>query len=106
MSIAKIDQLDLYDGPTPDKPKQGGLLDARMGTIDRNFKCQTCGESMTDCPGHFSHMELAKPVFHPGTLLFLCIDLHLLVGFLTKTKKVLETVCYYCSKIKVRSIII
>lgn len=48
------------------KPKMGGLMDPRMGTIDRNFKCQTCGEGMSECPGHFGHIELARPVFHPG----------------------------------------
>ena len=21
---------------------------------------------MTECPGHFGHIDLAKPVFHPG----------------------------------------
>lgn len=42
-------------------------MDPRMGTIDRNFKCQTCGEGMSECPGHFGHIELARPVFHPGT---------------------------------------
>jgi DNA-directed RNA polymerase II subunit RPB1 len=51
---------------TGHKPKMGGLMDPRMGTIDRNFKCQTCGESMSECPGHFGHIELARPVFHPG----------------------------------------
>ncbi|XP_069180838.1 DNA-directed RNA polymerase II subunit RPB1-like [Procambarus clarkii] len=40
---------------------------------------------MTDCPGHFGHLELAKPVFH--------------VGFLTKTMKILRCVCFYCSKL-------
>ena len=51
------------------KPKMAGLMDPRMGTIDRNFKCQTCGEGMSECPGHFGHIELARPVFHPGMLL-------------------------------------
>lgn len=41
---------------------------------------------MTDCPGHFGHIELAKPVFHPG--------------FLVKIKKVLESVCCACGKVK------
>lgn len=41
---------------------------------------------MSVCPGHFGHIELAKPVFH--------------VGFMTKIKKVLETVCVNCGKIK------
>jgi DNA-directed RNA polymerase II subunit RPB1 len=55
---------------TGHRPKLGGLMDPRMGTIDRNFKCQTCGESMSECPGHFGHIELARPVFHPGAWLF------------------------------------
>jgi hypothetical protein len=58
------------------KPKLGGLMDPRMGTIDRNFKCQTCGEGMSECPGHFGHIELARPVFHPGIFnAFPCLPL-------------------------------
>jgi DNA-directed RNA polymerase II subunit RPB1 len=51
---------------TGQKPKMGGLADPRLGTIDRNYKCQTCGEGMAECPGHFGHIELARPVFHIG----------------------------------------
>lgn len=89
------------------KPKMGGLMDPRMGTIDRNFKCQTCGEGMSECPGHFGHIELARPVFHPGmfyppvaapalysTLRFL------LLGFIVKAKKILESICINCGKLK------
>ncbi|ORY05979.1 beta and beta-prime subunits of DNA dependent RNA-polymerase [Basidiobolus meristosporus CBS 931.73] len=68
------------------KPKTGGLLDPRMGTIDRNYKCQSCGEGMVECPGHFGHIELAKPVYH--------------VGFIVKVKKILQCVCFFCSKLK------
>ena len=42
---------------------------------------------MTECPGHFGHLELAKPVFH--------------IGFLTKCIKILRCVCFYCSKMLV-----
>ena len=28
--------------------------------------CATCGENMSECPGHFGHIELAVPVFHIG----------------------------------------
>lgn len=45
---------------------------------------------MTECPGHFGHIELAKPVFH--------------VGFLGKTMKVLRCVCFFCSKLLVDSV--
>jgi DNA-directed RNA polymerase II subunit RPB1 len=86
------------------KPKMGGLMDPRMGTIDRNFKCQTCGEGMSECPGHFGHIELARPVFHPGEysaylvssrLLFTCLK-----GFIIKVKKILECICVNCGKLK------
>lgn len=63
--MAKIEHPEVMD-ETTHKPKMGGLMDPRMGTIDRNFKCQTCGEGMSECPGHFGHIELARPVFHPG----------------------------------------
>lgn len=45
---------------------------------------------MTECPGHFGHIELAKPVFH--------------VGFITKIMKVLRCVCFFCSKLLVDSV--
>lgn len=69
------------------RPKLGGLMDPRQGVIDRNSRCQTCAGNMTECPGHFGHIDLAKPVFH--------------VGFITKTMKILRCVCFYCSKLLV-----
>ena len=41
---------------------------------------------MAECPGHFGVIKLATPVFH--------------YGFMTKVKKILETVCHNCGKIK------
>ncbi|KAF9466907.1 beta and beta-prime subunits of DNA dependent RNA-polymerase [Collybia nuda] len=84
-SVAKIEHPEVMDEATH-KPKTGGLMDPRMGTIDRNFKCQTCGEGMSECPGHFGHIELARPVFHPG--------------FIVKVKKILESICVNCGKLK------
>ncbi|XP_033231240.1 DNA-directed RNA polymerase II subunit RPB1 [Belonocnema kinseyi] len=69
------------------RPKQGGLMDPRQGVIDKNSRCQTCAGNMTECPGHFGHIDLAKPVFH--------------CGFITKTIKILRCVCFYCSKMLV-----
>ena len=62
-------------------------MDPRQGAVDRASRCQTCAGNMTECPGHFGHIDLAKPVFHPG--------------FLTKTMKMLRCVCFYCSKLLV-----
>lgn len=70
---------------TQTRAKIGGLNDPRLGSIDRNLKCQTCQEGMNECPGHFGHIDLAKPVFH--------------VGFIAKIKKVCECVCMHCGKL-------
>ncbi|OXA46492.1 DNA-directed RNA polymerase II subunit RPB1 [Folsomia candida] len=69
------------------RPKLCGLMDPRQGVIDRNSRCLTCTGTQTECPGHFGHIDLAKPVYHPG--------------FLGKTVKVLRCVCFYCSKMLV-----
>lgn len=45
---------------------------------------------MTECPGHFGHIELAKPVFH--------------VGFISKIMKVMRCVCFFCSKLLVDAV--
>ena len=82
-------------------------MDPRLGTIDRNFKCQTCGEGMSECPGHFGHIELARPVFHPG--MSLCdsstvVSDALRTGFIVKVKKILECICVNCGRLKADSV--
>jgi len=69
------------------RPKLGGLMDPRQGVIDRLSRCQSCAGNLTECPGHFGHLELCKPVYH--------------CGFLPKIVKVLRCVCFYCSKMLV-----
>lgn len=68
------------------KPRDQGLNDPRLGSIDRQYKCATCDQNMAECPGHFGHIELAKPVYHPG--------------FIKKIKKLLEMVCHNCGRVK------
>jgi DNA-directed RNA polymerase beta' subunit len=82
MSVALIDSGETYERG---KPKQGGMSDPRMGTIDRTMKCESCGCDKNECPGHFGHIELAKPMFH--------------IGFLKTVLKVLRCVCYNCSRL-------
>ncbi|PWN50403.1 putative RPO21-DNA-directed RNA polymerase II, 215 kd subunit [Violaceomyces palustris] len=84
ISVAKIEIAEIKD--ESGKPRIGGLSDPRLGTMDRNFKCQTCGEGQHECPGHFGHIDLARPVFH--------------VGYLGKVKKLLECICTHCGKVK------
>lgn len=71
---------------TRQRARDKGPNDPHLGTTDRNFKCLTCEEDMVECPGHFGVIKLAEPCYHHG--------------FLNKVKRVLETVCHNCGKIK------
>ena len=63
----------------------GGINDLRMGTVDKQLFCETCRCNFEQCPGHFGHIELAKPVYH--------------VGFIEECRKILKCVCFNCSKL-------
>ncbi|KAL1540072.1 DNA-directed RNA polymerase II subunit rpb1 [Salvia divinorum] len=82
MSVVHIEHSETTERG---KPKVGGLSDPRLGTIDRKMKCETCMANMADCPGHFGHLELAKPMFH--------------IGFMKTVLSILRSVCFNCSKI-------
>jgi DNA-directed RNA polymerase II subunit RPB1 len=56
-----------------------------MGTMDKHLNCYTCKGTQVDCPGHFGHIELARPVYH--------------VGLIDYVLRVLRCVCYNCSKL-------
>ena len=56
-----------------------------MGTVDKQLLCKTCNCNFENCPGHFGHIELAKPVYH--------------IGFIEECKKILSCVCFNCSKL-------
>ncbi|TMW63060.1 hypothetical protein Poli38472_005678 [Pythium oligandrum] len=73
-------------------PVIGGIGDPRMGTCDFRARCKTCdctysgsGGKVNDCPGHFGHIELARPMFH--------------LGFIKEVLKILRSVCFHCSKV-------
>ncbi|KAK7486909.1 hypothetical protein BaRGS_00021880 [Batillaria attramentaria] len=69
------------------RSKLGGLMDPRQGVVDRTSRCATCAGTMAECPGHFGHIELARPVFH--------------VSLLGRVVKVLRCVCFFCAKLRV-----
>ncbi|GJU57348.1 copia protein [Tanacetum coccineum] len=48
------------------KLKVAGFSDPRLRTMDRKMYCETCMANMAVCPGHFGHIELAKPMVHIG----------------------------------------
>lgn len=81
-SVVNVKENDIYDDTTGE-PKKEGINDYRMGTMDLDRLCNTCMGSQTDCPGHFGHIELCKPVFHANLLDY--------------SRKVLKAVCFNCS---------
>ena len=62
-----------------------GPLDGRMGISNKTGKCQTCGESLQACNGHFGHVRLVLPVFH--------------VGYFKRVIGILQEICKECSHI-------
>ena len=65
MSVCHIEYPETMDEQRM-RPREKGLNDPKLGSIDRSVACGTCGEDMLECPGHFGHIELAVPVFHVG----------------------------------------
>ena len=83
MSAARIITADTYD--EDGLPIPSGLMDQRLGTIEPGQRCQTCGNLVSNCMGHFGHIELARPVIH--------------VGYSKKVLKVLRSICPECSRL-------
>lgn len=83
MSVRKIIWADTYDDDGFPYPQ--GLMDLNLGVIDPGLRCKTCDNKASDCPGHFGHIELAKPVIH--------------VGYTRLIRKLLRVTCRSCSHI-------
>ena len=81
-SVVEIVKHETYD---KDIPVIKGLFDPRMGTTDMDKICGTCGQNNINCPGHFGHIELARPVYH--------------YQFINIILKILKCTCIHCSNL-------
>ncbi len=63
----------------------GGLLDSRMGVLERGSICPTDGLDYIQSPGYNGHIELAKPVFY--------------TQFLPQIIQICKCTCFMCSKL-------
>ena len=63
-------------------PKHGGLLDLRMGPVERNLVCKTCLKDCLDCSSHPGHMELPMPVLN--------------ISFIRLILSALRSICFSC----------
>lgn len=66
------------------QPVPNGVFDARFGVIENGKVCPTCKQTNQLCPGHFGHIELARPVF--------------LYQFFDTVEKLCNLICLNCSK--------
>lgn len=61
--LSSIDVIspNLYTGD----PAPGGLYDTHMGTTDHEYRCLTCHEDRSKCPGHPGILKLNCPLQQP-----------------------------------------
>jgi DNA-directed RNA polymerase beta' subunit len=81
-SVVEVTLPATYEG---NEPKIGGLFDPRMGVLDNGKICRSCGQTNHDCPGHFGHYRLARPVYY--------------YQFMDMILNVLKCICIRCSKL-------
>lgn len=67
--------------------KIGGLFDPRMGVLENGKLCRSCGLNNHNCPGHFGHYKLARPVYY--------------IQFFKLVMKVLRCICVKCGKLRI-----
>lgn len=84
MSVANLTSEKIYDEITF-LPQRHAINDPRMGVTNKDQLCHTCNGDIIDCPGHFGHIDLARPVYHPGLI--------------EAVRKILKVVCFNCSKL-------
>jgi len=81
-SVVEITKHETFD---KDTPVIKGLFDIRMGSTEMGKICGTCGQNNINCPGHFGHIELARPMYH--------------YQFMNMIQKILRCTCIQCSKL-------
>uniref|UniRef100_A0A7I4B1E4 DNA-directed RNA polymerase subunit n=1 Tax=Physcomitrium patens TaxID=3218 RepID=A0A7I4B1E4_PHYPA len=63
------------------------LIDPRLGLPAENERCATCsGTNINECTGHFGHLKLTQPIFHPHHVRLL--------------QQVLSKICLACGSLK------
>ena len=61
-SYVEVTNKDLF---RQSLPIPNGVYDARMGTTEHKWRCQSCHNTKVHCPGHEGHITLNYPVQSP-----------------------------------------
>jgi len=81
-SVVQVKETSIYQ---KNVPREGGVADHRMGTVDRRIPCGTCKQDVQGCNGHFGHIVLPIPCYS--------------AFFLVTVMKILRSVCFFCSRL-------
>ncbi|XP_068158672.1 DNA-directed RNA polymerase III subunit RPC1 [Drosophila tropicalis] len=85
-SLVRIISKNLYQAQR--QPVPYGVLDRRMGISTKDAVCETCGQGLNECIGHFGYMDLALPVFH--------------IGHFRSTINILQMICKSCAHVMLK----
>jgi len=80
-SVVEITSPQVTEG------KIGGLFDPRMGVLENGKLCRSCGLNNHNCPGHFGHYVLSRPVYY--------------IQYFKTVMKILRCVCIKCGKLRI-----
>lgn len=83
LSTVTVNTKALYEHGVS-RPNANGPLDLRLGVSTTHGTCETCGERIQKCAGHFGKIELVLPVYH--------------IGFLKRIVEILNCVCKKCGE--------
>ncbi|CDZ97905.1 beta and beta-prime subunits of dna dependent rna-polymerase [Phaffia rhodozyma] len=84
ISVKQIVNPILFDNLS--RPTIGGLYDPALGPMEKGDVCSTCRLTSFDCPGHFGHITLSTPVYHPL--------------FFTQCYNLIRQTCMFCHKLR------
>lgn len=82
--VFHVYERNLYKMPER-VPYPNGVLDRRLGISNKTAQCETCGQKLADCAGHFGYVQLELPVFH--------------IGYFKNTVQILQCICKTCSRV-------
>ncbi|KAF2841958.1 beta and beta-prime subunits of DNA dependent RNA-polymerase [Patellaria atrata CBS 101060] len=87
-AVVEVSDRNVYDsvstGPQRTATRHGPL-DPRMGISSKTGVCETCGEGLQTCTGHFGYVRLALPAFH--------------IGYFRMIIDALNCICKDCSRV-------
>lgn len=79
MASIEVTSANLFQN---DKPYPEGIYDARLGTTDMTWNCNTCENVKNLCPGHYGFYKLKTNIISPL--------------FVNYVYTILKNVCYEC----------